>query len=356
MKKKSRSFIYFLISLLSIIIVLIIAVSIYISNALELKDYNEDTIVTISGSNDEVLNTLLEENIIKDKNVIKLYINLFKKDTNFKKGSYKLSKGLNLNRLLEYLSDEDNIINLDNTTTITFIEGDWLKHFARKISENTNLEYDELINYWSDREVFNELAKEYPFLTSEALNDNVKMVLEGYLAPDTYEFFKETTKEAVTRKILDQSLNIYNEIKNDIASSNLSTHQIYTLASIIQYESGDHNDMPMISSVFHNRLNIGMKLESSVTRCYVINKEREDNWRDCEYDLSYNDPYDTYQNEGLPPGPILNPGIDALKAALNPSQSDYLFFVGDLEKHTYFARTLAEHEHNYCKYVSKECE
>lgn len=311
--------------------------------------------ININGSFKEVFNLLENEGYILDADFTYYYVRFFKKDFNLIGGNFKIPAELNLDQLLDYISNPENLIK-DETVTLTFIEGDWAKHIARKIAKNTNLSYDELINYWNDKEVFDKLKNKYYFLTDEPIINNTKILLEGYLFPDTYEFYTNTTKEAVTEKLLDQTLNIFERNMDQINNVGMSFHQILTLSSIVQYESGYKEDMDLIAGVFFNRLERGMRLESSVTRCYVIGQERDDDWRNCEYDLSYNDPYDTYINQGLPPGPILNPGEDAILAVLNPRHNDYLFFVGDLDSKTYFAKTLEEHEHNYCKYVSKSCE
>lgn len=354
MRKKSKKNPLFLMIIL-VLIFLIASGIFYIHLNKEFTNTRNSNIVSISGGYKETFEDLENKGIIANANFTYYYVRFIKKDFNLIAGNFEIPPYLKLDGVLDYLSNPNNLLK-DETTLITFIEGDWAKHIARKISDNTNIDYQELIDYWNDKEVYEKYRSNYPFLSNEPIVRNTKILLEGYLFPDTYEFYKNTTKQEVTEKILDRTLEVYNHNLDDIKNSGMSFHDILTLASIVQYESGYQEDMNTIAGVFFNRLERGIKLESSVTRCYVIGQEREDDWRKCEYDLDYNDPYDTYQNQGLPPGPILNPGEAAILAVLKPEKTDFLFFVGDLDSKTYFAKTLQEHEHNYCKYVEKTCE
>lgn len=195
--------------------------------------------------------------------------------------------------------------------------------------------------------------EKYPFITEEVFNKDIRILLEGYLFPNTYLFFKETDANTITMKILDETLKVYNEFENLIKSSNLTTHELFTLASIVQYEASKVDDMKLISGVFYNRMDIGMMLQSSVTVCYAIDKEKDDHWMSCEVNPNYDSPYNTYKYAGLPPGPILNPGKSAIEATLSPTPSEYLFFMADVygDGTVYYAKTYAEHSANVKKYL-----
>lgn len=353
-KKQKKSFI---LPLFLVLVILLVISSIFLFNHYKSSNPKNQTaqVVYLEGNLKDGLLELEKYNLVQNADFAYYYTRIFRKDFTMLAGNYEIPPYLNLDETLDYISNPENLLK-DETVTLTFIEGDWAKHIARKIAQNTSVDYDDLLNYWNDHQVFDQLKEKYPFLSNEAKVRGIKILLEGYLFPDTYEFYKNTDIVTVTEKLLDQTLAIYNRNLGAIKQSGMNFHEILTLASIVQYESGFKEDMNMIAGVFFNRLERGIKLESSVTRCYVIGQEREDDWRKCEYDLDYNDPYDTYQNAGLPPGPILNPGESAIIAVLNPVQTDYLFFVGDLDSKTYFAKTLEEHEHNYCKYVIKTCE
>ncbi|MCI6068302.1 MAG: endolytic transglycosylase MltG, partial [Galactobacillus timonensis] len=176
----------------------------------------------------------------------------------------------------------------------------------------------------------------------------------GYLFPNTYNFYPETDADTITRTLLNGQLTVYNELKDQMSASSLTVHQIYTLASIVQYEASTPEDMAKVAQVFYNRLAIDMPLQSSVTVCYAIDLNRDtDSWKACEVNSDYDSPYNTYLHTGLPPGPILNPGRDALNAVLNPdtSMDGYYYFMADVTTgKIYYAKTLEEHNANVKKY------
>lgn len=172
--------------------------------------------------------------------------------------------------------------------------------------------------------------------------------LEGYLFPDTYFF----PKGASVRTILETMLRKFNDTFTDqwrqrAEELNFSRHQIVTLASIIEKETGAPSERPIISSVFHNRLKKRMRLESDPTVIYGIENFDGNITR---RHLSTKTPYNTYVIRGLPPGPIANPGRAALEAALYPDQTNYLFFVAKKNGTHFFSSTIEEHNQAVRKY------
>ncbi len=306
-------------------------------------------IIKEGSSSKEVFKQLEEEGFIKDAEITRYYSRFFH-NSDFKQGKYEIP-ALELDDLIDYLSNSANIV--QETTTITFIEGDWLKDMANRIATNTNLDAEGLLNYWNDENVIRSYMNDYPFLTEDIFNEDARYHLEGYLFPNTYEFFVDTNYDAVTRKMLNETLRIYNKYLESFNNSELSIHEIFTLASIVQYEAGKKEDMEKVAGVFFNRLNDGMKLQSSVTVCYALDLEDKSDWKQCEYNPDYDSPYNTYMYNGLPPGPILNPGEDALNAVLNPDENDYYYFVADVcgDGEVYYASTYAEHQENVRKYL-----
>lgn len=351
MKRKRR----FNFKIIILLIILAIPMYLYISynNSLKAVSNNDEVVdfVIDNGSGvKDVINNLYSNNLIKDKNYAYIFVKM-NNLTNIKAGNYVLNRSYDLKTIFNILNDSSKAKSDD--VSITIIEGDWAKDIARKISANTNISEQELIDLWNDKEYIQSLKETYPFISDEVLNDNIRIKLEGYLFPNTYRFFKETDKYAVTSKMLDETLKVYNKYKDQIDSSNLSVHQLFTLASIVQYEAGSVEDMKTIAGVFYNRLNIDMMLQSSVTVCYAIDKEKDDDWKKCEYNPDFDSLYNTYKYKGLPPGPILNPGEMAIEAVLNPSDSDYLYFMADVygDGKVYYAKTLAEHEENVRRYL-----
>jgi UPF0755 protein len=172
--------------------------------------------------------------------------------------------------------------------------------------------------------------------------------LEGYLFPDTYAFPRNIDTTDIVRQMVVRFRDTFQPVWMARADElNLTQHQVVTLASIIEKETGAGIERPIISGVFHNRLRMRMPLQSDPTVIYPI-KNFDGNLR--KVDLIRDNPYNTYRRRGLPPGPIANPGRAALEAALYPSPVDYLFFVARNDGTHHFSRTLREHNKAVDKY------
>ncbi len=168
---------------------------------------------------------------------------------------------------------------------------------------------------------------------------------EGYLFPNTYRFAKGTTAETVVEMMLEEFNRQWDEVANgsddiEIGDRKFTRDEIVILASIIEKEAAIAAERPRIASVFHNRLKENWKLQADPTVAYALgNPERLLTRADLEVDS----PYNTYKHKGLPPGPICNPGIDAIRAALQPEKTDYFFFVAIGEGKHHFSKTNPEH-------------
>jgi len=174
---------------------------------------------------------------------------------------------------------------------------------------------------------------------------------EGYLFPNTYHFSRPVTAKKIIWRMMEEGENNWPQNFSERADAlKLSRHQVITLASIIEKESGNVEEQPMISSVFHNRMGRNMKLQSDPTVIYGI---PEFNGNLTKADLERPSPYNTYVNAGLPPGPICNPGRKAIEATLFPQETGYLYFVGDGKGSHVFSVTLAEHNTAVAKYQLK---
>ena len=170
---------------------------------------------------------------------------------------------------------------------------------------------------------------------------------EGYLYPNTYFFSRPISAKDIIWKMLEEGETHWPKEFSDQADKiGMSRHEILTLASIIEKETGKVSEQPTISSVFHNRLRMGIKLQSDPTVIYGIPNF---NGNITKNDLQTPTPYNTYVNLGLPPGPICNPGETAVRAALFPAESQFLYFVADGTGGHVFSTTLAEHNENVAK-------
>ena len=297
-------------------------------------------------SND-IVERLAKENLIRSDLVAKIYMKI-SGNSDIKAGLFILDTSWNTKQIIAVLNDPQKAGVEQVTVTIT--EGTWAKNIAKQMEENTNVTAEELLALWNNKDYIRTLASTYPFLTEEVFKSE-NVYLEGYLFPETYAFFKVTTAEDITTRFLDHTKEILEKYKADIENTKMTIHEIMTLSSIVQYEGSSEKDMQLIAGVFHNRMDIGMRLESSVTVCYALYEFKD--WKDCETNSNNSSKYNTYRVKGLPPGPILNPGEKAINATLNYTKSDYLFFMADVygDGTVYYAKTYAEHERNVRKYL-----
>jgi len=296
----------------------------------------------------KVANRLADEKIIRHGDISYAYVKL-NNLTAVKAGSYLLDKSWDTKTIFELLISENGAQNEDVTVTIP--EGIWAKEIAIRISEKTSVTEEELLTLWNDSEYIKTLMNDYPFITEDVLNEQLHVKLEGYLFPETYNFKPVTTADAITRRLLNQTMSIYQKYEKEFKASDYSIHELLTLASITQFESGKDADNKLISGVWFNRLESGMALQSSVTVCYALYDY--DHWRACEVNSNYESPYNTYKYKGIPVGPVCNPGESAIASVFYPTESDYLFFIADVygDNTVYYAKTYSEHLANINKYL-----
>ncbi len=175
--------------------------------------------------------------------------------------------------------------------------------------------------------------------------------LEGYLFPETYRLPRGLGDREVAEVLVGQFLEVWREIEPQARRQNLSMLEVVTLASIVEKETAVPDERPLIASVFRNRLRRGMRLETDPTVIYGIS-DFDGNLRRRDLENAEN-PYNPYQIPGLPPGPIANPGADALRAAVDPAESDYLFFVSRNDGTHVFSNTYSEHVRAVDQYQRK---
>jgi len=273
-----------------------------------------------SGTNAKEIVHILEKNEIIGKNnyLFIILIKLSKLEVKLKFGEYNLSPSLNMLQILNKLARGEIVV-----YKITIPEG----YNSIQIAEL--LDKKEIV----EKESFLKLVK------------YGEKSWEGYLFPDTYEVPKKYGAENMLKLMLSnfEQVAVDNKLINKAEQTGFTMDEIITLASIIEKEAKFAEEKRQISSVFHNRLKSGMKLQSCATIQYILGKPKEILE---ESDLEIESPYNTYLYKGLPPGPICNPGIDSIIAALEPANEDYLFFVlGDNGRHI-FSKTYEEHLKN----------
>ena len=302
-----------------------------------------------------VFEKLSDLKAIKNDSVTLFYSNLFHK-SNFKAGKFEIDSSWDLNFIIDYLSNSSNII--QNTFDFTILPGTNIRNIAKKLAEHIDYSEDEIIDQWNNTDFLEAMMRTYVFLTSDIFDSKIVYKLEGYFFPDTYNLFENSTIEDVTKVFLNNTKKYFETYYDYFFHTDLTIHQVFTLASIIDYEGNSFDDRKDISSVFFNRMAAEMPLQSSVTRCYAIAlAENKDvvNGNECEIELDYFSPYDTYQVSGLPPGPIRCVSETSLIAALKPNTTDYYYFAGDVcgDGAVYFAKDLNEHQKNIDEIYAK---
>ena len=248
---------------------------------------------------------------------------------------------------------EGNSYNPD-IVTFTIPEGKHLEEIAEIISSKTNHSKEELLKAWDDKGFVNEVIDNYWFVTDVVTDIGIRYALEGYLYPDTYEILnKDVSCEHIAYKMLDQMEKVLEEYRSDIENGEYTVHELLTMASIIEHEAILDDDRNVIASVFYNRLENNMKLQSCATIGYAI-----DEWKltYSSVDLNTDSPYNTYYYSGLPIGPGNMPSKKSIEAALYPEETNYFYFLANVcdetDNKTYFSETYNEHVIKKNKYLT----
>ena len=344
MKKRKLKIIPFLFLIFIILIIIVILGSIFIYNE-NLKSVSKNSEeVTFEVKENETFITLSDDlknnNLIKSEFFYKVYIKL-NNPTGLQKGIYTLNRNMSVEEIIDIL---DNGSTTTESIRITFKEGINMRKVIKLITENTNIKEQEILNKLSDNSYLDKLIIKYWFLKADIKNKNIYYSLEGYLYPDTYEFKKDATIEEIFETMLDNTDKKLKKYETNILNNKYTIHELLTLASIVELESVG-NDRNGVAGVFYNRLNSNWALGSDVTTYYAIKVDM--NERDL-YKAELDD-YNFYNTRNskmagkLPIGPICNPSILSIEAVLNPTKSNYYYFVADKNKKTYYSRTYNEH-------------
>lgn len=341
MKKKRKK-----IKILPIIVILFMGVGIYICldfiGPVQKKSELVPFKITSGETTKEIIKNLKDEELIKNEYFALLYIKI-NKIVSLKAGEYDLNKNMSLKKIFNTISDSGNI--KTDSYRITFHEGKNIRYYASVIDKKTKYKEEEFMNLMTNKDYIKGLIDKYWFLTDNILKDGIYYPLEGYLAPDTYEFLKEATLEDIVTTMLDQEAKILDKYKSKIDKNRFNIHELMTLASVAELEGTTSNERKNIIGVFINRLDSTMSLGSDVTTYYASKVDMGE--RDLTMDeIVSNNPYNTrsVENVGkLPIGPICNPSNNAIDATINYQANDYYYFVSDKDGNIYFTKTESEH-------------
>ena len=346
MKEKLKKKNLFIVVIGIILFVLIIGLGWYFSAISPVSNKNNNEIeitIPLGSSSSNIADILKENDVIKSKLGFKIYVKI-NKISDFQAGTYYLKQSMNLKEITEML--KTGIMHDPNQLNITYIEGKNIRWLAKEIARTTNNTEEDVFNLLEDEEYIDSLIQKYWFITDEVKDENIYYPLEGYLFPDTYTIEnKDTEVKVIFEKMLDRMEDILSEYKEEIEKNKYTVKEILTIASIIETEGLNDEGRSDVSSVIYNRLNLGMAIQSDVTTYYAVKVDMGE--RDLyQKELNTYNPYNTRgpNMEGkLPIGPISSVSKNSIKAALNPSDTDYIFFVADKNGKLYFSKTNQEH-------------
>lgn len=293
-----------------------------------------------SGTSREKIGEILKEKgLIRSTTVFKLYLKM-NKANNLKAATYLLNKSMDVNTIIKELEKGSNYN--PNRVILTFKEGERITSYAKLIEKKTNNNYDDVINTINDKEYLQELISKYWFLTDSILDSDIYYPLEGYLAPETYFFDnKDVSVKEIINTLLKQEEKVLEKYKDKISNN---PHYYITMASIVELEGTNSENMKTIASVFENRLKSRMNLGSDVTTYYGLQVAMTSDLTSEQFASvnAYNTRSSSMMGK-MPIGPISNPSIEALDASINHEASDYYYFVADKHGKVYFTKTLTEH-------------
>ena len=249
--------------------------------------------------------------------------------------AFELTPGMSYASIVELLGDS-----VGTDVSMTIPEGYTIAQIGELVVDRfeiTELEWSQMVGQFSPIESTN------TFVSSHKPDE---VDLEGYLFPDTYRFFADATAEEIAWELVEEMREKYESVEG---SSTLTTHEVLTLASIIQREVQNPDEMAMVADIFLKRLEIGMALQADSTVNYITGGDSPAiSLEDRDIDSLYN----TYQYAGLPPGPISNPGLDAINAVFNPIPNDYYYFLTTPEGEVKYAVTHDQHTYNKALYLN----
>ena len=292
---------------------------------------NTSTKTITEADMDYVADQLKAEGLIEYKSLFKFYCTISNAARKLEPGSYELSTEFDYRALVKKMNQGSGAA---VTVDVMLPEGYNMRQIFEKLAENKVSSYDELMKAAAD------FSYNYSFLNEEDKGNANR--LEGYLFPDTYTFFVYMEPSSAIGKFLDNyNYKITEEMEQQAADMGYTMDQIINIASMIEKEAANNEERARIASVIYNRLAAGMPLQIDATVQYAKGNDE----KLVESDFQIDSPYNTYLNTGLPAGPICNPGLASIKAALNPENTQYYYYALDTETKTHrFFADYASHE------------
>lgn len=341
MIKRRPKPLFIILVVLGFLLIMLSCVYMYLSGPVDSSNNTDIEVVIPSGTSTKNIGKILKEkNLIRNELFFSVYVKLNSKNS-LKASVYTLRKSMELSKIVNILTNGNNYN--ENVVTITFKEGMRLTDYAKEIASKTNNTYEQVIDVCNDKEYLNTLINKYWFLTDDILDSNIYYPLEGYLAPNTYQFKdKDVSVKDIVKVMLDQTDKELTKYKDKITDN---IHYYITMASIVELEGTNTKNRKMIVGVFNNRLKSKMNIGSDVTTYYALQYPMTSDLTTKQFTTV--NPYNTRgaNMEGkMPIGPICNPSMSSIEASINPTDNNYLYFVADKNKEIFYSRTLKEHE------------
>ena len=339
----------------------------YIDSALKPVDAKSTEYVTVeipSGSSAKEIGSILEkQGLIKSGQVFNYYTK-FKSYANFQSGYYNLQKSMSLDSIAKELqkggTDTPQPPSLGK---LTIPEGYTLDQIAQAVEKSSNkkvsISAKDFLVKAQDEAFITKMVAKYPKLLSglPTKDKGVKYRLEGYLFPATYHYTADTTVESLIDQMLEAMDSNLSKYYDTLSSKNLTVNDVLSVASLVEKEGSTDEDRKNIASVFYNRLNQGMPLQSNIAILYAQGKlgQKTTLAEDAAIDTNIDSAFNVYKNPGLMPGPVDSPSLSAIEATINPNKTDYLYFVANTETGTvYYATTYEEHAKNVEEHVNSK--
>lgn len=307
-----------ILSFVMIIAIIVCALTVYERINVSNNDDMVEIIIPEGTSTTGIYEILKDNGLVKTKIGFLVNLKLSPYDKKLRYGTFNLSKSMSVREIIKELATGGKT---QDTFTLTIPEGYSLEMIAQKLDD---------INIVSKKDFYDALGDNYDYgFLNEIPKKDYKYALQGFLFPSTYEFFVSATAHDIINTLLGEFEKQYSSIENN---SGLSMYDTITLASLIEREAKLHSERYTISGVINNRLKIDMLLQIDATVVYAISDGMYNVDKVLYKDLENKSPYNTYKYTGLPVGPICNPGLESIKAAINPEKHNYLYYHTDETK------------------------
>lgn len=324
-----RRFPWVAVIMLVCIAVVVLAVTQIGRNWLVPANANDTQIVEVEipeGTPVSTMGDILEEQgLIRSSSAFSLLVRVQGAAANLQAGVHDLSPSMTMPEIVAALQEGAEEAGL---LKVTVNEGLTVDQIAEVVADSTSYSAEDFLNLMSNQEFLAQLVQQYPILTDSYNNPNVRYVLEGYLFPATYDVAQGETLESLVTQMVDKTNEVLSKYQADIDASSYSLQDIMSIASLVEKEGQTTEDRKLIAGVFYNRLEQGMPIQSDISVLYALGTHKEMVTYD---DLEVDSPYNLYTNAGLPPGPMNSPSEDAIAAALEPTDNDYLYFYANLK-------------------------